>query len=921
MRPRILKLSAFGSYSGETVIDFRKVSRGVFLITGDTGAGKTTIFDGITYALYGASSGGRREGSMMRSQYAKENEKTCVELEFESRGEIYRVCRNPEYQRTSKRKNKDGTYTLTKERAGVELYLPDGSLYPGKRQEIDQKLIEIVGVDGQQFSQIAMIAQGDFLKLLLARSDERKEIFARIFDTRIYRRVQELLRGQAKELYGKLEDNRKSICQEMERLEPESPEDQAQYQNLISSGQREPDLAAALELAGSLAEADQVIYKKLQQEESGMQQKLELLQKRLGLASQQRRLYEEWEAAEEEGKRLEAGQQEYERKRERLELGRKAGQVLAFQKAFQQASHHQTELQERIEKLETWLQLREVERQKQEADRDHWKMVWEQTEQSEIPKWQALLRSLEQYEKLEQAFQQAKENEKKWQAEQARTQEVKESYNKLAAEYEEIYTAYIREQAGILAADLKDGMACPVCGSTVHPKLAKLSSEAPTREQVDRMKRERNEAEKKKEKAQEVLLLLSEQAERDRTVLSQLETQLMEETSISFEQFAEAEETSSVITLSLEERENRCRQWFALARAKEETMRREIEEIREKKEESFRICEEARQEEQRCRGQLSENRELLRTAMEITQKEAENYHKAWSGQGFASEEAYLLAKLDEQELKILEQETEAYKTSFHRSNQRRVILAEQMKAQEIKEKPEISHLEEELTSARAERDDLTAKLQRRYSRRENHRAVRKQLKTLADMRLGLREQYERVNTLSRTANGTVTGTVKIDFESYVQRQYFRQMIHAANQHLQKMASGQFLLRCRSLEDLSTQGNAGLDLDVYSLITGKVRDVKTLSGGESFMAALALALGMTDLITRTSGAVQVDTLFIDEGFGSLDETSREQAIRILQGLSGGNRMVGIISHVTELKDQIDQQLVVTRTRQGSRAEWR
>ena len=177
------------------------------------------------------------------------------------------------------------------------------------------------------------------------------------------------------------------------------------------------------------------------------------------------------------------------------------------------------------------------------------------------------------------------------------------------------------------------------------------------------------------------------------------------------------------------------------------------------------------------------------------------------------------------------------------------------------------------------------------------------------------------SNLSRTANGTLSGSVKIDFESYVQRQYFEQMIHCANYHLQKMASGQFLLQCRSLENLSTQGNAGLDLDVYSLVTGKVRDVKTLSGGESFMAALALALGMTDVITRTMGAVRVETLFIDEGFGSLDENAREQAIRILQGLAGGQRLVGIISHVSELKEQIEQQLTVRRDKTGSRAEWK
>ena len=191
MRPRRLKMSAFGSYAGETEIDFTRVRQGVFLITGDTGAGKTTIFDGITYALYGQTSGGRRDGAMMRSQYAPVGTKTFVELEFENRGEIYRIIRNPEYERESKRKNKEGEYTLTKEKAGVALYLPDGSLYRGNKQETNGKVVEILGVDVRQFTQIAMIAQGDFLKLLLAKSDERKEIFSRILIRRfsgVYRK-------------------------------------------------------------------------------------------------------------------------------------------------------------------------------------------------------------------------------------------------------------------------------------------------------------------------------------------------------------------------------------------------------------------------------------------------------------------------------------------------------------------------------------------------------------------------------------------------------------------------------------------------------------------------------------------------------------------------------------------------------------
>ena len=238
-----------------------------------------------------------------------------------------------------------------------------------------------------------------------------------------------------------------------------------------------------------------------------------------------------------------------------------------------------------------------------------------------------------------------------------------------------------------------------------------------------------------------------------------------------------------------------------------------------------------------------------------------------------------------------------------------------------KEAPDLEQTEKELKEQKEQQRLKERELRKLYSRRETNQQANRRLQQLTKEREELRKRYQVLNTLSRTANGSLTGTAKIDLESYMQRQYFQHMIRCANRHLERMAAGQFLLKCRSMENLSTQGNTGLDLDVYSLITGKVRDVKTLSGGESFMAALALALGMTDVITQAVGAVHIDTLFIDEGFGSLDENAREQAIRILQGLSGGSRLVGIISHVTELKEQIEQKLVVTKGKSGSKVEWK
>ena len=194
------------------------------------------------------------------------------------------------------------------------------------------------------------------------------------------------------------------------------------------------------------------------------------------------------------------------------------------------------------------------------------------------------------------------------------------------------------------------------------------------------------------------------------------------------------------------------------------------------------------------------------------------------------------------------------------------------------------------------------------------------LKKLEEVDGGLRKEYETVSRLSKTANGTLSGSVKLDFETFVQRQYFKQIIQAANQRLVRMTSGEFLLQCREIENLGNQGQAGLDLDVYDMTGDSVRDVRTLSGGESFMASLSMALGLSDIVQNTAGAVSIETMFVDEGFGALDDEAREEAIRVLTDLAGERRLVGIISHVNELKEQIERKLIITKTEQGSTAVW-
>ncbi|NCC44845.1 MAG: SMC family ATPase, partial [Clostridia bacterium] len=854
------------------------------------------------YALYGQTSGGRRDGSMMRSQYADLGTKTYVELEFEVRGKRYHVLRNPEYERESKRKNKDGERTTTKEKAGVELYLADGTMYGGTRQEINRKLVEILGVDARQFTQIAMIAQGDFMKLLLAKSDERKEIFSRIFDTRVFWRVQEILKNQAKSLYIQLEDNRKSCLREIEQLEGTKAEDESLKKNFLESGQREPDLDGVLTFVTDILEEDQKIYKKSQENEKKCSRELEKKSQEYSLGKERMIQFQELDKVQMNWEQLEEKKEFWEEKTRKLQWAKKSIPVAAQEEAYKKAEGNLEITQKRLETLDKWFAEHGQETKEKSIQLDKIKSYQQKLQKEELPALQKLSQSLEKYEKLQRSMEEASILKGKLETEKNRYQAAEKTYQLYAVEYEEIYQSYFKEQAGILASELTEGKPCPVCGSITHPKLAPLSQDAPTKEQVERKKTKRAKAEKERESTQRTLLDISSKFETKMAVIRETQQELLGK---------ESGETS------LEEIKTRWDTWEQKARERLKKGNELVRTTELKLEECMADHQKAVRVESIRKGQLEENQELEKNQRKLLDIEKQKYFAALQAQGFETEEMYRSCKMDDVMRENQEEQLAEYQHARLETAQQKKLLEAQL---EGKKRPELTELETLISDMREKQRLMEKEIRRIYSRREKNRSAMRKLMALEKERAELRARYEKIGNISRTANGNLSGSVKIDFESYMQRQYFEQMINCANHHLQKMAAGQFLLRCRSLEHLSTQGSAGLDLDVYSLVTGKERDVKTLSGGESFMASLALALGMTDVITRTCGAVRIETLFIDEGFGSLDENSREQAIRILQGLSGGQRLVGIISHVTELKEQIEQKLVVTKNKQGSQAVW-
>lgn len=750
MKPIKLTISAFGSYAGKTEIDFSKEQQGIFLITGDTGAGKTTIFDAITYALYGQTSGGERSGNMMRSQYAKASTETFVELIFVYREEVYQIRRNPEYQIEKILKN--GTIKLQKVAANVELILPDGTVYPEKKAATDAKIEEVLGLSVQQFTQIVMIAQGDFLKLLYTKSDERKKIFSKLFQTDKYWRIQERLKYRSLHLDNQIEENKRAYAQEQARI-------------MIPEELKEACAGEEVNLEELIEKLTQ-LRKEIEGILSGKQDEAKKLSIALSGMEEVNRQFEQYERMKRMQSELELQKEEEELRVRRITEAKRAEKIRGFEEKYTEAVHNEEQSLRLIKRLEA--SVVSLEEKRNEAG--------------------ALL------------------------------EEQQDAY----------YKQLIKQQAGILAMDLKEDEPCPVCGSTVHPALA----EGDIRKKITELGEELNRAKAKLAKCTEKL-------------------------------------------------------------------------------------EHAQKELQMCRGQLKQEQEKYKNCQRISVQAGDAYKKQVADSLFADEAAYKQAYLPERSREKLERESREYQEKCS-------LIAGQLvtweKALKGKERQDTAELKEKLRETETEVKQLERRKLQLYTACQTNRMVLENSRDYRENGMRLAEDDRIVKSLYRTAGGRLSGSAKIDFETYIQRQYFKQIIHEANKRLLTMSGQQFMLKLKEESDVGKRSNEGLDLSVYSLVTDSERDVKTLSGGESFMAALSMALGLSDIVGKNAGGIQMDMLFIDEGFGSLDANARKNAIDVLQRLADGKRMVGIISHVTELKEQMDHKLVVTRSDKGSRVSW-
>ena len=869
MRPLNLTMSAFGPYAGVQELDMTQLgAEGLYLVTGDTGAGKTTIFDAICYALYDEPSGTGRDARMMRSTYADVDTDTYVELTFEHIGKTYRVKRNPSYER--RKKKGEGT---TLQEAAVELYLPDDSVV-ANRTKANSYLQELMGVDREQFSQISMLAQGEFKELLVAESSDRQKIFSKLFHTSRYFVLQKRLQDETRKLQSERDDMKKSI---------------EQYISGIVYGEDDP-----LGLSVQKAKAGQMPIDEV----------LALIEKLIGMEKVRTASYEKQigvletriggldtligKAQQTEKARVQLGKAHSElanvqndRTTAEAELNR-SKDALPETKEFQrQAAVINNELPD-YEKLDA----------KRRNIADGEQRLQRQNEQADL---NGINRLLMEYSRRKQAVDKA----------QKQYLLDNEMYTRKQDMYEHMSTLYRNAQAGILAKDLKEGQACPVCGATEHKILASLPKEAPTDAQLEDVKKDTDRArDRANASATDAKVKLAS--------VTEIRNSIIEQAGRKFD----APEDIDGLPEKVEKNIGYYNEKIA-------DTDRQVEAERKRVSRRDELAAKLPQEEETLAGMQTKLADIEKNISALTAKLAsdrEQVTELAAGLRFRNR--------SEAEMKMNEilgrakKLQDSFDASEKRSNaviQNIKTLEGQIKALtdtlESAEKLELAKLEEDKVAARNELGRIRLFMQDGNSRIRTNETVMANISRKSDELLAKEKEYVSVKSLYDTASGNVSGKNKINLEAYIQMSYFDRIIQRANLRFLKMSDGQYELS-RVTDSSDKRSQIGLDLCVVDHYNGSRRDVKSLSGGESFMASLSLALGLSDEVQASAGGIQIDTMFVDEGFGSLDtEKTLPQAYKALVSVTEGRKLVGIISHVTELKEKIDKQIVVEKDRTG------
>jgi len=1037
MRPLKLVISAFGPYAKEELIDFTLLDgKNIFLITGATGAGKTTVFDAISYALFGEASGSSRETDSLRSDFASNSRLTFVDLTFELRGQIYQIKRIP--QQLKPKVKGEG---FTNQGAEAELVLPGGKVRTGA-SNVSNKINEILGINKEQFKQIVMLPQGEFKKLLLADSKDREVIFRKIFGTHTYEKIQTLLYDKSRELYKGLEKSKDRILVNIKNIKSqeifitgddfEITDVIEKLQNVISeSKETGKEVDEKLKKAKKIIENLQLekikgennnnliieakkVYEKLKimiEEKTNIEEKEKLLGK-VNKAKDILYIEEELlrQKRNEENKNLDRNKSELNTNKIKTELKIAEENLIEEEKKDHEKSKFIEEinlLKAKKPKIEEFDKKVENIKRLSIKTKDNLQLTKEEEDQIENLKKElkineTLMKEIIEAEKLKISLDREikegnnlieevrelysgivklKENKKIYRDLVEKFKQKEESYKKCKNDYEVKEEIYMKEQAGILAMELKDFEACPVCGSLEHPNIAARVEGVPTGEELKTSKKlfEDRQTEynlmllditKAKEgidtlfkdiievKLEKLAIVINFEGkyddETDKRIMEsgkELANKLkslninLHEISKVIDEKDLTNNRAEKIEEELKVREEKLlwlREQYTLIfgelKGEEEILKRiELEvpkEIRSVKELDRKISE--------LETQVDEYNKILKFTLERVNSLNNSFASETSKfneiekslneirdeiksktnimeekiklSGFKNHEEYEYIKEDIKDIERITNEISYYKEELKSLSDRNKELTEKTKDIEI---IELEKYEEDIKEFKVQEALIDKESKEIYSVISNNTNIMKEIKIIQQEVQNKEEEYRVIGELASLSNGK--RSPYISFERFVLASYFQEIIDSANTRLSKMTGERYILKRKEDKGKGT-AQQGLELEVYDNYTGKCRHVKTLSGGESFKASLALALGLSDVVQSNAGGISLDTIFIDEGFGTLDPESLENAINSLLELQRGGRLVGIISHVPELKERVETKLEITTSAEGSSAKF-
>jgi exonuclease SbcC len=906
-------MSAFGPYASAVEIDFTLFGRqGLYLISGDTGAGKTTIFDAITFALYGEPSGSNRDCGMFRSKYADLKTPTYVRLVFEYDGKTYTIERNPAYERPKERG--EGT---TVQNANATLLMPDGTPVAGVKN-VDARIYEILGIDRTQFSQIAMIAQGDFMKLLFSKTDERQKIFRKIFKTDMFVKLQDILKRDANELAGRCRAERAGIVQYIDGI-VHGPESAfaAMVAEAKAGRMSIEDVTYMLE---SIIKEDESADGRYSEEKTACDQKVKEAEARL-------KQLHDYEAALERITQDETAlakavcQQEGLKKiREESnskmpladEMARETGKIEGLLPKYGQIDILRNNLKELSEAISN----KEASSKKKQDEftqmSDEYKAMCEEFKSLEGcgEKLLAAQHDKEAFGRLKDGLDSLKKEIYSYNKEngtltkyQSHLETRLAETSEARADYDRAYKLFMSEQAGIMAADLKDGSPCPVCGSRMHPSKAEKAMDVPSQAKVEELKARMEDLDGKVRKGTELCM---EQKNKVGTLLTSICGHL--------EEFMGTSEFSNNTLDTINERYYAVENDFKAV----ENLIGSLNTSTKRREKLAGLI--PAQEKLIAARQA----ELSALGEELSGMRSESKAKSDQLAEMLTEVPFRTCKEAKEKADLLKQERQAILDGIKKTEDDIRVCGEQiatLKAgidtlrEQVKEGVSIDRDAETsvMVAEGARSAQLETILRDTHARKVRNENTLGNISRKSHDLMEMEKEFSMKSVLAKTANGDLEGKEKIMLETYVLMEYFDRIIARANTRFMSLSGGQYELKRRETAS-NNRSQSGLELNVIDHYNGSERKVESLSGGEQFKASLSLALGLSDEIQSSAGGIRLDTMFVDEGFGSLDEESLRLAMNTLGSLTEGNRLIGIISHVPALK-QIDRQILVKKDRFG------